>query len=377
MRVQQIANFFDGWAPKFIQWERDNTGLLVGKSQQEVTGVLLCLDVTSDALERAQKLKCNLIISHHPLIFFPLKKITPETDKTSDLIYKLIKYDTSLLSYHTNLDFTSDGVNHQTAKKLKISDLSFLKPISDKSLKLVTFLPKNDLEKVSNAIFSAGGGAIGEYSNCSFTSEGTGSFTGSENSNPSIGEKQKFEKVEEVRLEVLINEGNLRKVIKAMLEAHPYEEPAYDIYPLKSVETLYGQGVTGYLENEMEESLFLKHISECLNCDALRHSNFTGKKIKKVAVFGGSASEYLEDAINAGCDAFITADVRYHTFQDAENRILLVDAGHFETEVPVLEEMKRRLDNLFAINGDNTEVYIFDGVTNPVNYYSYLERSPH
>lgn len=376
MRIQQIANFFDGWAPKFIQWERDNTGLLVGKSQQEVTGVLLCLDVTSDALERAQKLKCNLVISHHPLIFFPMKKITPETDRTSDLIFKLIKNDTSLLSYHTNLDFTSDGVNHQTAKKLKISNLSFLKPIIDKSLKLVTFVPKKDIESVSKAIFGAGGGAIGEYSNCSFISEGMGSFTGSDNSNPTIGEKQKFEKVEELRLEVLINEGNLRKVIKALLESHPYEEPAYDIYPLKSVETLYGQGVTGYLENEMEEGLFLKHISECLNSDALRHSKFTGKKIKKVAVFGGSASEHLEDAINAGCDAFITADVRYHTFQDAENRILLVDAGHFETEAPVLQEMKNRLDQFFAQSGDNTEVYIFDGVTNPVNYYSYLERSP-
>lgn len=377
MRVQQIANFFDGWAPKFIQWERDNTGLLVGRSQQEVTGVLLCLDVTGDALERAQKLKCNLVISHHPLIFFPMKKITPETDKTSDLIYKLIKNDTSLLSYHTNLDFTSDGVNHQTAKKLKISDIKFLKPISNKSLKLVTFVPKKDVGTLAEAIFGAGGGIIGEYTNCSFTSEGTGTFTGSGNSNPTIGEKQKFEKVDEVRLEVLINEGNRGRVIRALLEAHPYEEPAYDIYPLKSDETLYGQGVTGYLNSEMEESLFLKHISECLNCDALRHSKLTGKQIKKVAVFGGSASEHLEDAIKAGCDAFITADVRYHTFQDAENRILLVDAGHFETEVPVLEEMKRRLENLFAGNGDKTEVYIFDGVSNPVNYYSYLERSPH
>ncbi|MBK8663590.1 MAG: Nif3-like dinuclear metal center hexameric protein [Ignavibacteriales bacterium] len=146
------SKFFDGWAPKFIPWERDNTGLLVGKSQQEVTGVLLCLDVTGDALERAQKLKCNLVISHHPLIFFPMKKITPETDKTSDLIYKLIKNDTSLLSYHTNLDFTSDGVNHQTAKKLKISNIKFLKPISNKSLKLVTFVPKKDVGTLAEAI---------------------------------------------------------------------------------------------------------------------------------------------------------------------------------------------------------------------------------
>ncbi|MBK6682486.1 MAG: Nif3-like dinuclear metal center hexameric protein [Ignavibacteriales bacterium] len=197
MRVQQIANLFDSWAPKFIQWERDNTGLLVGKSQQEVTGVLLCLDVTSDALERAQKLKCNLVISHHPLIFFPMKKITPETDRTSDLIYKLIKNDTSLLSYHTNLDFTSDGVNHQTAKKLKISNIKFLKPISNKSLKLVTFVPKKDVGTLAEAIFGAGGGIIGNIQIAVLPLK-----------------ERELSPVREIRIQQLVKNKNLKRLMK-------------------------------------------------------------------------------------------------------------------------------------------------------------------
>lgn len=371
MIVQQVAKFFESWAPKFIQWERDNTGLLVGSGRQEVTGILLCLDVTDDALEQALRLKCNLIISHHPLIFFPLKKITLESGRTSKLIYKLIQNNLSLLSYHTNLDFTHDGVNHQLAKKLKLSDLKYLVPITDKSMKLVVFMPKSDLEAVSNAIFAAGGGIIGEYSNCSFTSEGTGSFMGSEKSTPTIGEKSRLEKVEEIRLEVLVSEGNISSVTKAMKNAHSYEEPAYDIYPLKNNETKYGMGIIGNLEAEIQEEDFLKHVATNLGCTSLKHSNFTGRKIKKVAVFGGSASEHLTDAISAGCDAFVTSDVRYHVFQDAENEILLVDAGHFETESPLLPEMKKRLDDFLVKENTDKKVFIYDGAANPVNYFNF------
>lgn len=371
MTVQQISIFFESWAPKFIQWERDNTGLLVGSGRQEVTGVLLCFDVTEDALERAQKLKCNLIISHHPLIFFPLKKITPDSGRTSKLIYKLIQNNLTLLSYHTNLDFTHDGVNHQLAKKLNLSNLSYLKPVSGKSMKLVVFVPENDVDAVSAAIFSAGGGVIGEYTNCSFTSAGTGSFVGSENSNPSVGQKSAFEKVKEIRLEVLVNEGNVKKVVHAMKSVHSYEEPAYDIYPLKNDETRYGMGVIGTLPKEMKGTTFLEHVATALGCKALRHSKVSDKKIKKVAVFGGSASEYWEDAAAARCDAFVTADIKYHTFQDAEDDILIVDAGHFETEVPVLQEMKKKLDDFLVKENEDIKVFIYDGDENPVHYFNF------
>jgi len=370
MRVEQVARFLDEWAPKFIQWERDNTGLLVGDSRQKVTGVLVCLDVTGEALEQAQKLRCNLVISHHPLIFSPMKKITPETDRTSKLVTTLIKNDISLLSYHTNLDFTHNGVNHQLAQKLELTDHAYLVPISGKRYKLVVFTPENSLDKVSEAIFSAGGGVIGEYSKCSYRSKGTGTFIGSDQSNPAVGAKEKFEAVEETRLEVVINEANLGKSVKAMLAAHPYEEPAYDIYPLKNAETNYGMGVTGTLPRQMTEHEFLQFVATKLGTGFLRHSAPTGKKVKKIAVFGGSASEYLSDAIAAGCDAFVTSDIRYHSFQDAEGKILFVDAGHFETEVLVLQEVKKRLEGFFTSISEETSVFIYDGSANPVNYFS-------
>lgn len=371
MRVEQVARFLDEWAPKFIQWERDNTGLLVGNGGQEVTGVFLCLDVTGEALEQAQKLRCNLVISHHPLIFFPMKKITPETDRTSKLVTTLIKNNTSLLSYHTNLDFTHDGVNHQLAKKLELKDTSYLQPIVGRTNKIVVFTPENVVEKVSEAVFEAGGGVIGEYTKCSYRSSGTGTFLGSELTNPAVGEKEKFETVDEVRLEILVNDTNLGKAIKAMLAAHPYEEPAYDIYPLKNSETNYGMGITGTLPYPMPEKEFLGFVAERLGTKFLRHSSPTGKPVSRIAVFGGSASEYLGDAIAAGCDAFVTSDVRYHTFQDAEERILLVDAGHFETESPILPEVKKRLEQHFTSLGEDLNIYIYDGNSNPVNYFSF------
>ncbi len=370
MRVEQVARFLDEWAPKFIQWERDNTGLLVGDSRQEVTGVLVCLDVTSEALEQAQKLRCNLVISHHPLIFFPMKKITPEKDRTSQLVTTLIKNDISLLSYHTNLDFTHHGVNHQLAQKLELSDLNYLVPISGKGYKLVVFTPENAVDKVSEAIFNAGGGVIGEYSKCSYRSTGTGTFKGSDQTNPAVGKKENFEEVAETRLEVVVNEACLGRAIKAMLAAHPYEEPAYDIYPLKNAEINYGMGVTGTLPRQMTETEFLRFVATKLETGFLRHSPLTGENVSKVAVFGGSASEYLGDAIAAGCDAFVTSDVRYHSFQDAEGKILFVDAGHFETEAPVLHEVKKRLEGFFISKSEETNVFIYDGSANPVNYFS-------
>ncbi|OQY77592.1 MAG: Nif3-like dinuclear metal center hexameric protein [Ignavibacteriales bacterium UTCHB3] len=370
MRVETIIKYLDNWAPKFIQWEKDNTGLLVGDDREEVTGVFLCLDVDEEAIQKAQKLRCNLILSHHPLIFFPIKRITPNSDRTSKLVTQLIKNNISLLSYHTNLDFTHDGVNHRLAKRIGVQPEGFLHPIVGKSLKLVVFVPAGSLDKVSEAIFSAGGGVIGNYSRCSYRSEGKGTFLGSAETNPAVGSKGNFEQVDEIRLEVLVNEQNLHTVIRKMREAHPYEEPAFDIYPVKNSETNYGMGVTGTLSEELSEADFLRSVAETLGTGFLRHSAFTGKKIRKVALFGGSASEYLSDAIAAGCDAFVTADIRYHTFQEAEGKILLIDAGHFETEVPVLDEIKLRLLHFFESLGESSNIHIHDGNPNPVKYFS-------
>lgn len=367
MTIDKITKYIDSWAPKGIAWERDNVGLQVGSLKQVAKNILLSLDVNEYVVEDAIKKKCNLIISHHPLLFNPIRKIT-SGDKTSELIIKLIKNDITVYSAHTNLDFTKDGVSFQLAKKLGLNSIKFLKNISENLSKLVVFVPAGFTEKVAEAIHNNGGGIIGEYTNCSFRIIGKGTFRGSDKSNPSVGKKGKLEFVDEVRLEVLVNTFDLPNVINTMKEAHPYEEVAYDIYPLKNENVNYGMGAIGNLVTDLAQSQFLDYVSKKLGIKNFRFSQSKNKKIKTVAVCGGSGSDLLNTAIQANADAFITADIKYHTFQDAENRILLIDAGHYETEIFILDEIERRLKNF--ITESKIEIFKFKGTTNPICFYN-------
>lgn len=367
MTIDKITKYLESWAPKGIAWDRDNVGLQVGSSKALARNILLCLDVNEFVVEDAIKKKCNLIISHHPLLFNSIRKIS-SGDKTSDILIKLIQNDITVYSAHTNLDFTKDGVSFQLAKKLGLSSIKFLKNISETLTKLVVFVPAGFTEKVAEAIHNNGGGIIGEYSNCSFRVIGKGTFRGSDNSNPAIGKKGNLEFVDEVRLEVLVNTFDLPNVIAAMKQAHPYEEVAYDIYPLKNENVNYGMGAIGNLEIELTPKQFLAYVSNKLGVKNFRYSQGTNKKIKTVAVCGGSGSDLLNTAIQNNADAFITADVKYHTFQDAENKILLIDAGHYETEIFVLDEIERRLKNF--ITESKIEIFKFKGTTNPVCFYN-------
>lgn len=367
MTIDKITKYIESWAPKGIAWDRDNVGLQVGSSKILAKNILLCLDVNEFVVEDAIKKKCNLIISHHPLLFNSIRKISTG-DKTSDILIKLIKNDITVYSAHTNLDFTKDGVSFQLAKKLGLSSIKFLKNISETLTKLVVFVPAGFTEKVAEAIHNYGGGIIGEYSNCSFRIIGKGTFRGSDNSNPTIGKKGNLEFVDEVRLEVLVNTFDLPNVIAAMKLAHPYEEVAYDIYPLKNENVNYGIGAIGNLKTELTPKQFLDYVSKKLGVKNFRYSQGTNKKIKTVAVCGGSGSDLLNTAIQNSADAFITADVKYHTFQDAENKILLIDAGHYETEIFVLDEIERRLKNF--ITESKIEIFKFKGTTNPVCFYN-------
>lgn len=367
MTIERITKYIESWAPKGIAWERDNVGLQIGSSKQIVKNILLCLDVTEYVVEDAIKKKCNLILSHHPLLFNPIRKIT-SGNKTSDIILKLIKNDISVYSAHTNLDFTKDGVSFQLANKLGLHSLKFLKNISENLTKLVVFVPFDFTEKVAESIHNNGGGIIGEYTNCSFRIPGKGTFRGSEKSNPRLGEKSRLEFVDEIRLEVLVNNFDLPNVIRAMKQVHPYEEVAYDIYPLKNENVNYGMGVIGELENSMNEKQFLEYVCRKLNIKNLRFSKGKTNKIKTVAVCGGSGSDLLNTAIEQNADAFITADIKYHTFQDAENKILLIDAGHYETEIFILDEIERRLKSFLAES--KTEIFKYKGSTNPVSFYN-------
>jgi dinuclear metal center YbgI/SA1388 family protein len=368
MTCKEIFKYLENWAPKEIAWDKDNVGLQVGSAERKIKNILLSLDLNMKVLDEAIKKNCNLIITHHPLLFNPLRKIDTAKDKKSSLIEKLIKYNITLFSSHTNLDFTKDGVSFELARTLKLKKIRFLTSLTSLQYKLIIFVPESHLEKVANAVFENGGGIIGEYSHCSFRTKGKGSFKGSEKTSPAIGEKLSYEKIDEVKLEVIIDFWELDKILSAVKLIHPYEEIAYDVYQLKNGHINYGTGAVGELDRTMSSEEFLEHTSRCLGIKIFRYTNGKVKNINTVAVCGGSGSEYISNAVNAGADAYITADIRYHTFLDNEDSILLIDAGHYETEIFSLNELYRRL-NAF-IKKNKTRVFKYSKNANPINFYN-------
>jgi dinuclear metal center YbgI/SA1388 family protein len=368
MKGQDIIKYLEDWAPKDVAWEKDNPGLQIGSGDREVKNVFLCLELTGDALNEAINKKCNFILTHHPIIFNPIKKLDFNKDKNSQIIEKVIKNDIIVYSAHTNLDFTFGGVSFQLAKCLNLINIRFLKNLNCDQLKLVVFVPENYVEMLSQSLFNAGAGTIGEYKKCSFRTHGKGTFEGSKDTNPHVGSALKFEEIDEIRLEMILDSWKLKDVINALLKNHPYEEPAFDLYPLSNENSNYGMGTIGELKDEMSQNSFLHYVKDKIR-NNFRYSNGTGNKIKKVAVCGGSGSELLPAAIANGADAFITADIKYHTFHKAEGQILLIDAGHYETEIFSLKAIKEKLDTFLSDNKSKIKVEIFKGTTNPVHFY--------
>lgn len=368
MKCYEIFRFIEDWAPKGIAWDKDNVGLQVGSAENVLTNILLCLDLTEQVVNDAIRRRCNLIVSHHPLLFRPLKKIDTQTDKTSRIIAKLIKNNITVYSAHTNLDFTKQGVSFKLAEKLKLKNLAFLQNLSSNQLKLSVFVPFSHIDEVSEAIHSAGGGVIGEYTHCSFRTIGTGTFKGSAKSNPALGKKMKLESADEIKLEVLIDSFQASEIISEMIKVHPYEEVAYDLFPLVNENINYGIGVIGNLESSMNEKDFLLHVSKSLKIVNFRFSTGKKKDINKVAVCGGSGSDLFTAALDKEADAFITADIKYHLFDDALNKILLIDAGHYETEIFVLDEIRKKLTRFLPDN--KIKVLKYAGTTNPVKFYN-------
>jgi dinuclear metal center YbgI/SA1388 family protein len=369
MTGKEINKYLEEWAPKSIAWEKDNVGLQVGNPDNKIKNIILSLDLNEEVIDSAIKENCNLIITHHPLLFNPLKNLDFSRDKNARMIEKMIKNNITLYSAHTNLDFTKHGVSYQLAKKLNLKNIKFLKNLNENQLKLSVFIPLTHVDKVAESIYQAGGGMIGEYSNCSFRTTGIGTFKGSDQSNPSIGKKSVVESVEEVKLEVLVDQWKLNQVISSMKNAHPYEEVAYDIFPLQNENVNYGIGAIGELIESMEINQFLEFVSSKLKTTHLRFNKGKKNKIKSVAVCGGSGGELLNEAIEQNADAFVTADLKYHTFQDAEDKILLVDAGHYETEAPILDEIKIRLES-FLNENKKIKVLKFKDSTNPIVFYN-------
>jgi dinuclear metal center YbgI/SA1388 family protein len=363
MKLKDIVSYLDSAIPLAFQESYDNSGLQVGEPDQAVTSALITLDVTEKVVEEAISEGCNLILSHHPVIFNSLKRISAKT-ATERIITRAIRKNISIYSLHTNLDVSAGGVSKKIAQKLGLINIKALRTLKDRLYKLVTYVPEDHLDKVRKAVFEAGAGVLGNYDYCGFVAEGTGSFRAGEDTDPFVGEKGKLNFEKEARFETVLYSHLRDKVIRALLEAHPYEEVAYDLYSLENDNIKEGLGCTGELPEPVKEADFLRLVKKFFEAKGVRYSEPSGKHIARVAVCGGAGADLLRDAIAAGADAFITADIKYHTFQEAGNRILLVDCGHYETEKyseEIIYDLLVKKFPKFALRFSKTN-------TNPINY---------
>ncbi len=367
MIIQEFQKQFEKIAPPAIAWKDDNIGLLIGRENDAIRNILVALDLTMDVAEEAIRKKANCIVTHHPLLFHPLKTITPKS-RVGKLVLFLSEHKINLYAAHTNLDSVKWGVNFALAKRLGLNDIQVLSPIKEHLSKVVVFVPNDHLEKVADAMHGAGAGMFTKYDHCSFRTEGTGTFRGMDDAKPFLGTAGTLEKVKETRLEMLSEHWKAGAVVSAMLKAHPYEEVAYDIYPLLNRNSEYGLGAIGTLPEKILQRDFLSLVKKKLAAKAVRFSGNV-RSIRTVAVCGGSGTELINDAVAQHADAMVTADVKYHTFQDVEEKILLIDAGHYETEHIILPALAKKIRHIFAHSKHSGKVFITIHNTNPVHLY--------
>lgn len=342
----------------------DNVGLLCGNPEREITGVLLCHDALESVVEEAIEKNHNLIICFHPIIFSGLKSITGK-NYVEKSVLKAIENKISIYAIHTAWDNDFLGVNHRICTELGLGNLNILIPKQKNLLQLCVYVPTDYAEKVQNALFEAKAGNIGFYDECSFNLNGEGTFRPLDGSNPFLGKSGEREKVQETMISVIFEAYKKNQVLQAMKSAHPYEEVAYQIYALENENQYAGLGMYGELPQEMNETDFLNLVKEKFGLKVIRHNDFTQKKIKKVAVLGGSGASGIKNAMQRNCDAYLTADLKYHDFFSAENRLLLCDIGHFESEQFVMQqffEIFSEKFTTFAISKTSIK-------TNPVNYF--------
>lgn len=363
MKVQDIVSIIEQMAPESYQESYDNSGLIVGEARQEVSGVLICLDVTEAVVEEAIQNNANLIISHHPILFKGIKRLTGKTYVERTLILA-IQHKIAIYSSHTNMDAVAGGVSDRICDKIGLKNIRVLEPLKGDLKKIVFFVPGNYAEKVRNAIFQVGAGCIGNYDSCSFNSKGTGTFRGGDNCTPFVGEKGKLHIESEVRIETVFPKHITKKVVDALLMSHPYEEVAYDIYSIENENTLVGLGRIGELEEAEDTVNFLKRIKETFKVGCIRYTNIVNEKIRKVAVCGGSGSFLLSRAMVKGADIFITGDFKYHEFFDAEEKLIIADIGHYESEQFTRDIFYELVTKKFP----NFAVHISEINSNPINY---------
>ncbi len=363
VKIKDIITQLEILAPPALQESYDNAGLITGNRENELTGALIAIDCTEAVIDEAVREKCNFVIAHHPIIFRGLKSLTGK-NYVERTVIKAIKNDVAIYAIHTNLDSVRHGVNKKLAEALGLIDTKILRPSNQTLLKLTTFIPKENTENVMQAMHAAGAGMIGNYKNCSFRLEGTGTFLPTGDANPAIGQVGELEKVNETRVEVILPAYLKDKVLQALFDAHPYEEVAYYLHRLINYDNETGAGMTGMLPQPMKTEAFLALIKEKLCAKAIRHTGIIKDSIGKIALCGGAGSFLLQDAIRAGADIFVSADFKYHEFFDAEDKIIIADVGHYESEQFTKELIYEFLNENFA----NIALHFSDVNTNPILY---------
>lgn len=363
MQINELVHYLNTIFPPQFQESFDNSGLLIGRENNEISKALLTLDVTAEVINEAIEQKADIIIAHHPIIFKPLKNVG--TQKEIDyIIRQAIKNDIAIFAAHTNLDSAKGGTNDKLCELLDLQNCKVLSPMESYLFKVVVFVPEAQAEEVRKAMFEGGGGSIGQYDSCSYNINGQGTFRPGDNTNPYVGKKGELHFESETRVETIAPKHLIDKVIKKMTNAHPYEEVAYDIYPLHNKFEAAGLGRIGELKNAMEVDSFLEYVKTKLEADHLRYSGST-KNIKKVAVCSGSGAFLSKQAISLGADAYISGDFKYHEFQEAANGLFVVDAGHYDTEKYVKDIFYEHIMEKFP----KFALYLSKVNTNPINLY--------
>lgn len=371
MLVQDIIDILEEMAPLHYAEDFDNVGLLVGSNTQKVTNVLVTLDTLESVVDEAIEKGCNLIVSFHPIVFKGLKKINGN-NYVERVIIKAIQNNIAIFAIHTALDNHWQGVNHMICEKLGLTNQQILIPKKETICKLNTFVPNKNLTQVRDALFKAGAGAIGNYDSCSFYNEGTGSFKGNEHSNPTVGNPNEFKEEQEVQLQLTFAAHLRGSVLKTLQKAHPYEEVAYEISTLENINQKIGMGMIGELPTALPEKECLQLVKDTFKSGGIRHSSFLDKPIKKIAVLGGSGAFAISNAKRAGADLFITADIKYHEFYQAENQFIVADIGHYESEQYtkdlIVSHLTKKISN-FAPAFNSGNIVLSDKNTNPIKYF--------
>lgn len=364
MKVKHVIQIIEQLCPPNYAEEFDNIGLLVGNSETTVKGILVTLDTLESVVDEAISKECNMIVSFHPIIFSGLKSLTGKT-YVERTVMKAISYNIAIYSMHTALDNNINGVNAALANVLGLENRSILIPQKNTLRKLLTYVPEKQAPNLRNALFRAGAGHIGNYADCSFNLNGIGTFTPNEKANPTIGEAHKPQHENETQIGVIFPKHLQTTILKALRDNHPYEEIAYEIYHIENNHQHIGLGMIGFLPKPISETDFLELLKSKINPACIRHSELLGKKIKKIALLGGSGAFAIEKAKAEKADAFLTADLKYHDFFKAEKQILLTDVGHFESE----QFTKKLLVEYLIEKIPNFAIVLSQTNTNPIKYY--------